>query len=82
MAQNNLEAAINDTRTLNENFTVISNYIMRNSENVLIHLYTEDTGTTVDWTEYNIVVHDLGSGDYTQESINAEGECTFSVPFR
>lgn len=80
MAQNNLEAAINDTRTLNENFTVISNYIMRNSENVLIHLYTEDTGTTVDWTEYNIVIHDLGSGDYTQESINAEGECTFSVP--
>lgn len=73
----NLQQAINATRTLNENFNVLSNYLLRNKQNVSIHLYAD--GTTPAWNEYQVFVFDRASGLQYEYDLNAQGECSFEI---
>ena len=77
MSISRLQQAINDTRTLNENFNVISDYILRGEQNVLVHLYAAEGSPT--WEDYKVFVLDRASGLQHVYDINSEGVCEFAV---
>ena len=72
-----LQEAINATRTLNENFSVISDYILRNQQNVLVRLYAAEGDPS--WEDYKVFVYDRASGLSHDYTINEEGVCQFAV---
>lgn len=72
-----LQEAINATRTLNENFNVISDYILRNQQNVLVRLYAAEGDPS--WEDYKVFVYDRASGLSHDYTINEEGVCQFAV---
>lgn len=78
MAGSKLQQAIKATRTLNENFNVLSDYLLRNKQNVSIHLYA-DTETSPAWDEYQVFVFDRASGLQYEYDLNAQGECSFEI---
>lgn len=77
MSVSRLQQAINAARTLNENFNVISDYILRDEQNVLVHLYAASGDP--EWDAYQINVFDRASQLARAYPINAQGECTFAV---
>ena len=77
MSVSRLQQAINAARTLNENFNVISDYILRDEQNVLVHLYA--ASGSPDWSAYKVNVFDRASGLANSYDVNAQGECTFAV---
>ena len=77
MAVSQLQEAINDTRTLNENFNVISNYILRGTQNVLVHLYAAEGSP--EWENYEVFVYDRASGISHAYQLSSDGACSFQI---